>query len=113
MRRTEADASLLRSLPTNEAAFVEPTECLSVSKLPESSLWLWEILCGPPHEISLWRLRLCGAGDAGPLGRRTEPPLMPHNSHRGFRSAEVRYPVIGKPCSIEFSPVGPFAIGGC
>jgi hypothetical protein len=33
MRRTEADASRLRSLPINKAAFVEPMECLSVSPI--------------------------------------------------------------------------------
>src|SRR6202011_5485205 len=33
----------LRSLPKTRAAFVEPMECLSVSKLPEGSQWLWEI----------------------------------------------------------------------
>jgi DNA ligase D-like protein (predicted ligase) len=33
----------LDSLPRKEAAFVEPMECLSVSKLPEGSQWLWEI----------------------------------------------------------------------
>jgi len=39
----EADASLLRSLPVKMAAFVEPMECVSVSKLREGSQWLWEI----------------------------------------------------------------------
>jgi ATP-dependent DNA ligase len=29
--------------PKTKAAFVEPMECLSVSKLPEGSQWLWEI----------------------------------------------------------------------
>ena len=33
----------LGSLPKREASFVEPMECLSVSKLPEDSQWLWEI----------------------------------------------------------------------
>jgi len=33
----------LDSLPTTEASFVEPMECLSVSKLPEGLEWLWEI----------------------------------------------------------------------
>ena len=42
----------LDSLPKTEASFVEPMECLSVSKLPEGSEWLWEILCGGPHKIS-------------------------------------------------------------
>jgi hypothetical protein len=39
----------LDSLPRTEASFVEPMECLSVSKLPEGSKWIWEILCGSPH----------------------------------------------------------------
>src|SRR6266704_3789853 len=30
-------------LPKTEASFVEPMECLSVSKLPEGLDWLWEI----------------------------------------------------------------------
>src|ERR1700732_2452397 len=33
----------LASLPKTEASFVEPMECLSVSKLPEGLEWLWEI----------------------------------------------------------------------
>jgi ATP-dependent DNA ligase len=33
----------LSLLPEKEATFVEPMECLSVSKLPEGSQWLWEI----------------------------------------------------------------------
>jgi ATP-dependent DNA ligase len=33
----------LRSLPRTKAAFIEPMECLSVSKLPEGSQSLWEI----------------------------------------------------------------------
>jgi ATP-dependent DNA ligase len=33
----------LASLPRREAAFVEPMECLAVSKLPEGPNWLWEI----------------------------------------------------------------------
>src|SRR3989442_16020986 len=33
----------LDSLPKTEASFVEPMECLSVSKLPEGLEWLWEI----------------------------------------------------------------------
>ena len=51
----------LDSLPKTEASFVEPMECLSVSKLPEGLEWLWEILCGPPHKMSsvamnvMWR----------------------------------------------------------
>jgi DNA ligase D-like protein (predicted ligase) len=33
----------LDSLPKTEASFVEPMECLSVSKLPEGLEWLWEV----------------------------------------------------------------------
>src|SRR2546426_6368686 len=33
----------LASLPKTEASFVEPMECLSVSKLPEGLEWIWEI----------------------------------------------------------------------
>src|SRR5262249_48571494 len=36
-------ADSLRSLPKTKAAFIEPMECLSVSKLPEGSQWVWEI----------------------------------------------------------------------
>ena len=33
----------LASLPKTEASFVEPMDCLSVSKLPEGLEWIWEI----------------------------------------------------------------------
>jgi bifunctional non-homologous end joining protein LigD len=33
----------LDSLPRTEASFVEPMECLSVSKLPVGATWIWEI----------------------------------------------------------------------
>jgi ATP-dependent DNA ligase len=33
----------LESLPRTEASFIEPMECLSVSRLPEGLEWLWEI----------------------------------------------------------------------
>src|SRR5438552_8069135 len=35
--------SRLDSLPRTEVSFVEPMECLSVSKLPSGLEWLWEI----------------------------------------------------------------------
>jgi ATP-dependent DNA ligase len=38
-----SQVNLLRSLPKKNAGFIEPMECLSVPKLPESSQWLWEI----------------------------------------------------------------------
>jgi bifunctional non-homologous end joining protein LigD len=33
----------LESLPMREALFIEPMECLSVSKLPEGPDWVYEI----------------------------------------------------------------------
>ena len=33
----------LDSLPRREASFIEPMECLAVSKLPEGTQWIWEI----------------------------------------------------------------------
>jgi DNA ligase D-like protein (predicted ligase) len=33
----------LDSLPRTEASFIEPMECLSVSKLPGGNQWIWEI----------------------------------------------------------------------
>jgi len=33
----------LDSLPKTEASFIEPMECLSVSKLPDDANWLWQI----------------------------------------------------------------------
>jgi ATP-dependent DNA ligase len=36
-------ANSLHSLPKTKGAFVEPMDCLPVSKLPEGSQWLWEI----------------------------------------------------------------------
>jgi hypothetical protein len=32
------------SLAKTEASFIEPMECLAVSKLPEGLQWIWEIL---------------------------------------------------------------------
>jgi DNA ligase D-like protein (predicted ligase) len=36
-------ADPLRSLPKTKAAFIEPMDCLPVSKLPEGANWVWEI----------------------------------------------------------------------
>src|SRR5467141_2363408 len=33
----------LASLPRTQASFIEPMECLSVSRLPEGGPWIWEI----------------------------------------------------------------------
>jgi len=95
----------LGSLPKRDASFVQPMECLSVSKLPEDSRWLWEILCGPPHKISVaFSVMWCGAWDASQ--EDAGPPPMPHNSNQrlGFRGI----PGIAWPAtSIGLSPVAP------
>jgi len=36
-------ADPVRSLPKTKAVFVEPMDCLPVSRLPEGSRWLWEL----------------------------------------------------------------------
>jgi bifunctional non-homologous end joining protein LigD len=33
----------LASLPKTQASFIEPMECLAVSKLPEDAPWIWEV----------------------------------------------------------------------
>src|SRR5438445_611497 len=42
--------------------------------------WIFEILCGGPHNNSLWRSLLCGAGMRGQQWRHTEPAPTLHNS---------------------------------
>ena len=54
----------LESLPKTEASFIEPMECLSVSRLPEGPQWVWEVLCGPPHKIMPRRGLYAGHGPA-------------------------------------------------
>lgn len=39
----EENRARLDSLPRREASFIEPMECLSVSRLPEDSNFLWEV----------------------------------------------------------------------
>ena len=38
-----ASSARLRSLPTRDPGFIEPMECLAVSKLPDAAGWVWEI----------------------------------------------------------------------
>jgi hypothetical protein len=51
----------LDALPRAPARFVEPMLLLSTAKLPEGSEWLYELLCGGPHNSSsvasevMWR----------------------------------------------------------
>jgi hypothetical protein len=50
----------LRALPQKDATFIEPMECLSVPNLLDGPQWVYEILCGGPHKISvafgvMWR----------------------------------------------------------
>jgi hypothetical protein len=75
----------LGSLPKAEASFIEPMECLSVSKLPEGDRWIWEILCGGPHRLLLWCPTLCGAGDEVWLQMHAGGSPTPHNSYQSPR----------------------------
>jgi hypothetical protein len=51
----------LGSLPKAKAAFIEPMLLLRTRALPEAAEWLYELLCGPPHNSSsvaldvMWR----------------------------------------------------------
>jgi hypothetical protein len=53
----------LRSLPSREAGFIEPMECLAVSKRTDR---IGSTRSYVVHHIRslLWRSALCGAGDA-------------------------------------------------
>lgn len=59
---------LLGSLPKTEASFVEPMECLSVSKLPEGSQWVWEVKLDGYRAlaVSLERASLCSRDEENP-----------------------------------------------
>ena len=39
----------LAALPKRKAEFIEPMECAPVPKLLDWPGWVYEILCGPPH----------------------------------------------------------------
>jgi ATP-dependent DNA ligase len=65
----------LDALPIKKAAFVEPMECLSVSKLPEGSQWLWEIT------LDGYRALAVKSGSHVTLFSRRRKPL-----HRKFPS---------------------------
>ena len=53
--------SELESLPKTKAAFIEPMLLQRTEALPEGAAWLYELLCGPPHNSSsvaldvMWR----------------------------------------------------------
>jgi hypothetical protein len=43
------------------AGFIPTMDCLPVARLPDGPEWTYEVLCGPPHNISsvavdvMWR----------------------------------------------------------
>jgi DNA ligase D-like protein (predicted ligase) len=63
------EASRLRSLPKTKAAFVEPMECLSVSKLPDGPLWFYEI------KLDGYRATAVKSGDGVTLFSRRDKSL--------------------------------------
>jgi len=48
-------------VPKPHPRFIAPMECQSVANLPEGEQWVYEPLCGPPHNTSsvalhvMWR----------------------------------------------------------
>jgi len=42
-KRVESFYPLTKPSPKTPARFIEPMDCLPVSKLPEGSKWLWEL----------------------------------------------------------------------
>ena len=59
----------LTSLPQTPAAFVEPMDCLAVTKLPESANWIWEV------KIDGYRTIAVKSDDTINLFSRTQNPL--------------------------------------
>jgi DNA ligase D-like protein (predicted ligase) len=56
----------LTSLPQKDASFIEPMECLAVSKLPDTANWLWEV------KIDGYRAVAVKAADSVNLFSRTK-----------------------------------------
>src|SRR5215469_10469500 len=64
----------LRSLPSREAGFVEPMECLAVAKLRDGGDWVCEILCARFLTVAVPLLRVwvhCQRASNGLLPRRS------------------------------------------
>src|SRR5215469_13796897 len=64
----------LRSLPSREAGFVEPMECLAVAKLRDGGDWVYEILCARFLTVAVPLLRVwvhCQRASNGLLPRRS------------------------------------------
>ena len=73
----------LDSLPKMEASFIEPMECLSVSKLPGGNQWVWEILCSPPHNFFCGGERYVALTLIGDVAQGKVCRKAPHNLKRG------------------------------
>jgi DNA ligase D-like protein (predicted ligase) len=75
----------LTSLPQTSAVFVEPMDCLAVTKLPESANWIWEV------KIDGYRAIAVKSDDTVNLFSRTQKSF--NNKFPYIRDALVGLPV--------------------
>ncbi|SRR6266446_3707448 len=107
MRRSGANR--FSSLPKIEADFIEPMDCAPVSKLPDGSQWLFEFLCGGPHNISsvasdvMWRWGAVLAKEAHASGPRRH--IISIKGFAGTASAQRRPRQSGQKVLATFSIV--------
>src|SRR5689334_13826238 len=57
----------LETLPRRKADFIEPMDCAPVPKLIDGPEWVYEILCGASHKISVGQMQI-GSGIRSSLG---------------------------------------------
>lgn len=79
----------LRSLPSREAGFIEPMECLAVTKLPDGPGWVYEIGC---NERTRTIYELNDPADVRhPALVRVDPLLLPNNQENNENADQRRY----------------------
>jgi len=82
-------ADSLISLLKAKATFIEPMDCLPVSKLPEGPAWFGRAYVVDHIRALPWRSTLCGCGTRHQPLKLTELPPMLHNSTRGLSQLGV------------------------